>query len=313
MIFRHADYFIAIVETGSLSKAAEKLWVSQPSLSQYLKKLEKEVGVELFDHSTSPLRLTYAGERYYESALKMRRLDENTKKELHDIENETSGRIRLGIPFWRSACLLPEIFPYFYEKYPNIQLELSEGRAKVVVERLMNDEIDLAVVNQTQLADHSKLRCQTIFAEHILLAVPTQHPEVQKVLANQPLELRKYPLCTLDLVKKLPLLSTKPGQALTVAVNYALQKNNITPNIILEIANLTAAINIIARGVGCAFVPEEGAKVCTHPGLVTFMEIDSPDFIWPLTVIYRRDAYLSKICQLFITTLKEKLTDQATF
>ena len=66
MVFKNYEYFIAIVESGSLTKAAEKLYVSQPSLSQYVKRLESSLGVELFDRTASPLRLTYTGERYYE-------------------------------------------------------------------------------------------------------------------------------------------------------------------------------------------------------------------------------------------------------
>ena len=65
MIFRNYEYFLTIADSGSLTKAAEQLYVSQPSLSQYLKRLESSLGVELFDHKSSPLKLTYIGQRYY--------------------------------------------------------------------------------------------------------------------------------------------------------------------------------------------------------------------------------------------------------
>lgn len=125
------EYFVAIVEAGSLTKAAEKLYVSQPSLSQYLKRLENSLGVELFDHSTSPLRLTFTGERYYQYVLQMMKLEENMRKEFQDIKNSASGVLRLGVALWRGACLLPDTFPYFHEHYPGIRIELTEGRAKI--------------------------------------------------------------------------------------------------------------------------------------------------------------------------------------
>ena len=109
MVLHNYEYFVAIVDEGSLTKAAEHLYVSQPSLSQYLKRLEANLGVELFDRSASPLRLTYTGERYYQYVLQMMKLDENIRREFQDIKNQTSGRLRLGVALWRGACLSPAV------------------------------------------------------------------------------------------------------------------------------------------------------------------------------------------------------------
>lgn len=103
MVLHNYEYFVAIVDEGSLTKAAEHLYVSQPSLSQYLKRLEANLGVELFDRSASPLRLTYTGERYYQYVLQMMKLDENIRREFQDIKNQTSGRLRLE---WRCGGAL---------------------------------------------------------------------------------------------------------------------------------------------------------------------------------------------------------------
>ena len=121
------DYFFTIVEEGSLSKAAQKLYLSQPSLSQYLKRLEKRLGVDLFDHNTSPLKLTYSGERYYEFLCEEKLREEQIIQELKDIKQGTSGRIRLGIAFWRAACFLPEVFPEFHRQFPNILVNIASG------------------------------------------------------------------------------------------------------------------------------------------------------------------------------------------
>ena len=114
------EYFTSIVEAGSLTKAAQNLYTTQPALSQYLKRLENNLGVELFDRSTSPLKLTYTGECYYKYILQMKTLDENLRREFQDIKSEVSGRLRLGIALWRGACLLPDIFPEFHRRYPTI-------------------------------------------------------------------------------------------------------------------------------------------------------------------------------------------------
>lgn len=78
-------------------------------------------------------------------------------------------------------------------------------------------------------------------------------------------------------------------------------------NILLETGNLTTAINLTAQGIACTFVPEEGAKVCQHPGAVTYFVIDSSDLVWDLAAVYRKDTYLTHLSLLFIEVMKQQL------
>lgn len=306
MVFRNYEYFAAIVEAGSLTKAAERLYVSQPSLSQYIKRLEASLGVELFDRSTSPLRLTYTGERYYQYVLQFMKLDENVRREFQDIQDQTRGRLRLGVALWRGACLLPDVFPSFYQQYPGIHIELTEGRSIQLESALMNDKIDLAVMNLPRTLDYNKLTCEIICEERILLAAPSHHPYVRDLLADCA-TFEGYPLAPLELLEHIPVILTKPGQNLTHEVRHMLGKNHIEPNILLETGNLTTAINLTARGIACTFVPEEGAKVCQHPGEVTYFAIDSSDLVWDLAAVYRKDTYLTRLSHLFIEVMKQQL------
>ncbi len=307
MIFRNYEYFLAIAESGSLTKAAEQLYVSQPSLSQYLKRLETGLGVELFDHRTSPLKLTYTGERYYQYVKKIKQLDENAQKELRDIQNPSGGQLRLGVAFWRGACLLPDVFPAFHKAYPDIRLELLEGRSVQLEGALMNNKIDVAILNLPRTLHYDKLACEIICEERILLAVPTKHPYVQSLLQNCRLQ-GGHPVAPLEILREIPLIPTKTGQNLTHEIRYALNKHQIEPEILFDTGNLTTAINLTAKGMGCTFVPEEGAKVCLHPGEVTYFTVDCPDFVWDLGAVYRRDTYLPHIARLFIDSVKQQLT-----
>lgn len=302
------SYFEAIVETGNLTRAAEKLYVSQPYLSQYLKKLENTLGVTLFDRSCSPIKLTYAGERYYHHILQMNRMKENMRKELQDIQSETVGKLRLGVALWRGACLLPDVFPDYHKAYPNIKLELTEGHSAFLKAALMNERIDIAVINLPHALDYGNLLCEMICRERILLAAPSNHPAVQRVLQN--CEWRQlYPVAPLEILREIPLISTKQGQNLTHEIMYTLGKHNIEPDILLETANLTTGINLAAKGLGCVFVPEEGAKVCVRPEHVTYFLTDKEDILWDLAVLYRQDSYLSKAARLFIDMAKAKFCE----
>lgn len=165
---QNLDYFLTIVETGNLTKAAEKLFVSQPSLSQYLKRLEKNLGAELFDRTASPLRLTYSGERYYQYAIQSKKLNENIRRELADISSSQSGLLRLGVALWRGAVLLPDIYPEFHAKYPGICIELFEGRSSQLQSALLNDNIDLAVMNLPRGTNYQKFSIEIFHEEKIL-------------------------------------------------------------------------------------------------------------------------------------------------
>ena len=303
---QNLDYFLTIVETGNLTKAAEKLFVSQPSLSQYLKRLEKNLGAELFDRTASPLRLTYSGERYYQYAIQSKKLNENIRRELADISSSQSGLLRLGVALWRGAVLLPDIYPEFHAKYPGICIELFEGRSSQLQNALLNDNIDLAVMNLPRGTNYQKFSIEIFHEEKILLAAPASHPFVQDLMSRQNAAAGNRPRTSLDILEHIPLIITKPGQNLTYEVTRILELNHAKPNILMDTSNLTTAINLVARQAACAFVPEEGANVCQHPGEIIYFEIDSKvDCVWDLAVLYRKDGYLNQICRLFISALKE--------
>lgn len=309
MATMNTDYFMAIVEAGSLTKAAEKLYISQPSLSQYLKRLEANLGVELFDHGSSPLRLTYVGERYYQYAQQLRKMNEDIRKEFQDIKNELRGRLRLGIALWRGACLLPDIYPQFHEKYPEIQIELFEGRSIQLENALINNNLDVAVMNLPYNFNYAKLTTEIIFEEPILFAAPTKHPVVQDTLSSCTY-LGGYPVAPIDIVTQIPLILTKPGQNLTFQIQDFLGKNHLEPKILMETGNLTTAINLTAKGISSAFIPEEGAEICSRPGEVTYFLLDTKELRWNLAAVYRKDSYIPRLARYFIATLKETMKDR---
>lgn len=305
------EYFLVIVECGSLTKAAEKLYVSQSSLSQYLKRLEGSLGVALFDRSSSPMRLTLAGERYYIYANRARQMEQDIRQEMADLRDEVRGRVRLGVAFWRGACMLPDFFPEFHINYPGIRLELTEGSAHKMEAALLDDSIDLAIMNLPQRLNlnYDRLTTETIIEEPILLVVPGGHPAVQKILSVCK-ENDNFPVAPISLVNELPLIFTQRGQNLTLKVNEFLLNNDLHPEVILETGNLTTAINLAAHGMGGAFVPAEGARTCRHPDQLIFFQLDTPDLIWPLAAVYRRERYLGRLPRLLIDAAKTALSDK---
>ena len=132
-------------EAGGLTRAAEALYISQPALSKYLSRLERNLGVALFDHSSSPLKLSYAGRRYYEYVKRIQAMDRQLHHELTSIRSDESGEIRVGIAQWRGSMLLPVLIPAFQKKYPHISIEVEEGRAMQIETALLQGRVDLCL------------------------------------------------------------------------------------------------------------------------------------------------------------------------
>ena len=113
MNMKQALYFKTIAKYGTSTAAAKQLYISQPSLSQTLRQIEDEVGTPLFDRSTSPFHLTYAGERYLKAVEAMLEIDARLKAEIESIRHENGGRLRLGISVTRAMQVLPDVIPIF--------------------------------------------------------------------------------------------------------------------------------------------------------------------------------------------------------
>ena len=304
MFFKNYDYFLAIVEEGGLSKAAKRLYITQPSLSKYLKRLEMNLGVELFDHSSSPLKLTYTGERYYKYIMQIITLDKQLQKEFSEIQTNERGKIRLGLALWRGSNILPEILPSFTSKHPNIEVNITEGKSNFLVTELITEKLDFAIMNLPTNMDFSKLTYDTLMQEQILLIGNISHPLVKQAVGSQD-NSNGYPFIDIaQLVNELFII-TKPGQNLTSAILQHFSKKHLNPKSILEIENLTTAINLVSAGMGFTFIPEGGVKGKQLPENIAILTLNDPVLIWPLAVVYKKGTYITKVSNLFIEMLKK--------
>lgn len=127
MDFREINYVLAIAKYQNITKAADALFISQPTLSKFLISLEEELGLRLFRKAGHKFILTYAGERYVEKASEILRLKQDLDKELSEIRAGEINTLHVGITSMRSSYMFPEILPRFHKLYPNVKVVLHEG------------------------------------------------------------------------------------------------------------------------------------------------------------------------------------------
>lgn len=181
-MFRGMEYVYEVYKERSFSKAARNLYISQPSLSAAVKKVEQNIGCEIFDRSTTPIQLTECGEAYIESVKKVMEIEESFDNFKSDLEELKTGSISIGGTTFFTSFILPPIIQRFSEKYPYISINLMETNTGQLEKELFEGQIDLVIDNY---CFDSMLYESHFFAkEQLLLAVPVKYLEDYKIEAT---------------------------------------------------------------------------------------------------------------------------------
>ena len=150
MDIRDYEYIVAIAEQGSISRAAAQLFITQPALTKFLQRTERELGIDLFLRKGNQFLLTEAGRKYVETGRAIMQLDRTLSQELSEELQNSSRQIRLGFSMGRTNEILEGILPRFYEKYPDIKLSLKADTSRRQILALQNRSLDLAMVTNVE-------------------------------------------------------------------------------------------------------------------------------------------------------------------
>ena len=155
MEYRDFEYVLTIYQEKSLSKAAEKLYITQPALSIFLTRLETQLQTQLFERTKRGLVPTYAGQKYIEFARQSIALARSFDQELCEIQAERKGILRLGTSPHIGSIVLPEVLFSFQNRYPNIHLAITEGTSLTLEKLIDNNELDMALMHLPLLCEHA--------------------------------------------------------------------------------------------------------------------------------------------------------------
>ena len=177
------DYFLTIAAERSISKAAEKLYLTQPSLSKYLKRLEDELGVRLFSRDNYPLQLTEAGEIYKRYVEDRKAKDYQLRQELSEFKDGLFGQVTVAMTEWRSGVITPVLLPRFQAAYPHIKISFLEGSHKEMAYWLEHDQADIALMHYPN--SFHNLDMKVLAQENVLLITEPSNPILKKL--NRPI------------------------------------------------------------------------------------------------------------------------------
>lgn len=285
MDFKKLKYVLTVAELQSISKAAAALFISQPSLSHIISNIETELGIQLFNRTTTPISLTYAGEKFAATAKEILSMNDMLAKELTDISGMRKGRISIGIPSLRGSFMLPHILPAFHEEYPGIELALLEGNGQQLEYFLLNGKVDIAFTIPP-LGDR-RIAHELICREKIRLACKKGY------LGREYLVQGTEDVIDISKLGDIDFILTNKGHTIRAFVDEIFEKHGINPNIILETSNSGTAYRLATAGMGVCFAADMTVNSTTPIGEYDLFEIGRQSYLWEIVAMYRKDAYIT--------------------
>lgn len=312
MTSQQIEYVLTLAEEKSFSKAAQKLYVTQPSLSQFIKNLENELHTQIFDRSTSPIRLTPSGEAFVQAARKIKAIEDELNQQLADLTNLKTGDLKIGTSPFRASCLLPKSIAKFHELYPGVTIHIIEEVTHKLHEAIMDGSIDLYL--GTGSFDNSLIYSEELAVEQLYLAVWPNSPLNNGLEAYQlsdydiktdSVKLHKTPAIDLSVFRSAPFIFLRQHQKLyNIASEFCLSAG-FDPYIILYSERLETAFSWTLAGIGCTFIPDFLVKFGNYEKHPVYYKLNHPKATRSLSIAYRKNRYLSRVAIEYIAVLKQ--------
>lgn len=308
-MFNNKDYVLKVYRYKSFSKAAKELYISQPSLSASIKRIENEIGSPIFDRSTSPLSLTEVGKRYIESANEIKNIEDNFVNFVYDSLNMLAGEIKIGGSSMFSSFVLPPLISKFNKLYPNTSFQINEDHTQNLMDMLINGDLDIVIDNV--LINNKSIIPHAYTSEVLMIAVPKKF-EVNKRLEKFLLtaedvhagihNLKEAPCVSLNEFRNEPFIFLKPENDTGKRAIQLCRKHNFTPNILFLLDQQMTTYNITCSGVGISFVSDTLIKHLNDVPDVCYYKLSDSEVTRNIYLYVKNNRYLSNTCRTFIDT-----------
>ncbi len=276
---RYLEYILVLAETGNITRAAEKLFISQPTLSQFLAKQEQEIGTPLFQRINGVYTLTPVGNLYAEYAHKVLALTSMLEKDVQRLS--TSSRISIGTATSRAIQLVTSILIDFRKYYPRVEITLTNDNLQVMRNAINKGAIDMAFVTTDSLDAHSSQSVE-LRREEVVFAVPSSHPFCQTFSPGE-----KHSLTSQELMNHFastPFILQLKGSCIRYLVDGFLSKD-FTPPIACSTSHALSIWDMVASNIGVGFLPTGYA---TPSPQITYFSLE-PKLYRIHAILFRKD------------------------
>ena len=311
-VFHNMEYIYSVYKERSFSKAAEKLHISQPSLSATIKKIEEQAGAPIFERKTRPVSLTPIGVAFIQGIEQVYAIEEHLHNMVYELHTLQSGFVSIGGSNLSVPYVIPKKLAAFKLRYPNVQLRIVEDTTVQTKVMLDNGDLDLIITNRPlDPEEYERLIC---YREQLVLAVPAAFPinEVHQAQQLAPRELGEgialvppERCVLLDDFAHIPYIVLHEGNYLRLCTNVMFQERRIQPNILLEVEKSSVAYNFAHFGLGATIISNM-LVACYPPGDgLVYYTIRSDHAARDAFLCYRRGRYVTTAMRKIIELLTE--------
>ena len=305
-MFENMNYVYEVYKEGSFSKAAKKLFISQPSLSASIKRIEDRLGYKIFDRTQKPLKLTELGEKYIESMMAIRRIEQDFQSYLESYGDLKTGTLRLAGTNLVASLILPPLIERFHLKYPLIETELSEGTSSEIEKMLTDGEIDM--VADYTMPNYDMFDHKTISDEYLILTVPKSF-EINRSLLKYQIPLRaikdlsfidtRYPIVPLESFSDVPFVMLRRVNDTAKRAMKLCNAAGFYPRVSFEAPQQMTGYHICASGLGAAFVSSILlSRMAENPSL-SYYKVDPRYAKRELRLLWKKDKYFTRAMREF--------------
>ena len=299
MDLKQIEYIVKIDDEHSITRAAEKLFVTQSALNQQLLRLEKELGAPLFHRSKVDMRPTEIGQVYLDNAREILRIKQRTYNLINDMTDAKKGRLSIGFTPGRGSEMFTHVYPSFHQAYPNVIVEpheLSVLRQQQMISQ-GNLDIGFQTLSERQRTDSEYIK---LGEEEIFLLVPSIHPAAEQLAATQTAS-APFPIANLTLFQYEPFVLMYKESTIRAITDEIFRKSGFTPNVLFETASNNTVLSMIEANLCCGVVPEYYVRRLPK-GISCFAFPTHPS--WDIAANYRKNGYLSEAAKYFIELVR---------
>ena len=313
-MFVWKKYVYEVYKERSFTKAAQNLYISQPSLSARIKKIEEIIGEPLFDRSTTPLQLTEVGKVYIEAAEEITQIEQRVENYINDLAGLKTGNLAVGASTLFAAYVVPSLITQFNQKFPDVHIQLIEGNTAELEEMLGSNALDFVIDNYhyDSILYNKELYCE----ENILLAVP-KHFAVNEELGMYQLSYKniknknylnqKYPAVPLGRFADLPFIMPTQGNDTRTRGDRLCRNVGFKPNIVLEFNQQSTAYMASSTQLGATFISDIlVSQLPTFENLV-YYKLDGEEAKRKVFFYYKTHKYKTRVMEEFVRMMHEQI------
>lgn len=298
MNMKQLKYVLVLADEGSFAKAADALGISQPSLSQYVKKIEQQVGQELFDRSGGDVRLTDAGRVYADAGKRILEIERQMQNSFSDIAGYRTGSVVVGTSPYRSAGMMPRIVRRFQEIFPGMQVVIEEMTSAELAEAAGRGRFDLCLT--VSPANGKLFSWEKVADEELVLAVPASFP----ILQSEEVPGRRYPVIDASQIDGCSFIMITEAQVMQKTLENICYDYEISVRRAAVVKSLEAEIAMVREGVGMALVPTGIEAFCSGDE-VRYYSFRQNLPRREVIAMWRKDKVLNRAARALLDVMKE--------